>query len=585
MSPASGAAAPLSDAKRALLERLLRGQGAGADAPRGIPRRAGGGAAPLSPAQGRLWLAQRMDADSGVDTLFWALRIAGPLDDHALERALGEVVRRHDILRATFHLEGDAPVQRVAPAGAYALPRADLSGLPPAEREAELQLRVRREAAHTPDLERDPLFRAQLLRMAEGEHVLFLSMHHLISDGWSLGVLFREMDALYRAFERGEPSPLEELPIQYADFAAWQHERLAGAGMAEQVEYWSRQLAGAPSLLELPTDFSRPAVQGLRVGTHRFRLPAALADGVGALARAENATPYMVLLAAFKLLLSRYALQDDVVVGTSVSGRSRREVEGLIGFFVNTVALRTDLGGDPSFRGLLRRVRQTVLDGQTHQDLPFERVVEAVRPERTLSHNPLFQAYFVLQNTPSEGPRLGGLELSMVHGGTGAGRFDLTLSATERGDGVHCNLVYRTDLFTPASVERMAEHYTGLLQAALAAADEPLSRLSPLSDEERERVLEWGTVRARMGAGRCLHHRFEEQAARTPAAVAVTCEGESLSYAGLDARAERIARHLRGLGVGPEVRVALFLERSVEMVAAVLGVLKAGGCYVPLDPV
>ncbi|HEU4558162.1 MAG TPA: amino acid adenylation domain-containing protein, partial [Longimicrobium sp.] len=543
------------------------------------------GALPLSFAQERLWFLDRLEPGSATYNIPVALRLGGTLDEAALERALGEIVRRHEALRTVFAEVDGWPVQVITPFGGFALPVEELSGLGDADREVEVGRRAGEEARRAFDLSAGPLFRAALLRLGAQEHVLLLSMHHIVSDGWSMGVLFRELSALYAAFREGGESPLPELPVQYADYAVWQREQLAGEVLDRQLSYWRERLAGAPELLELPTDRPRPPVQTYRGATVPVELSLELLERLQALGRSEGATLYMTLLGAFQVLLSKYGGGEDVVVGSPIAGRTRREVEELIGFFVNTLVLRTDLGGDPSFREVLRRVREVTLGAYEHQEVPFEKLVAELQPERSMSHSPLFQVMFTLQNAGDSGGALPGLEV----GGAGAAmeiaRFDLSLELMATPQGLRGGLNYSTDLFERGTAERMLVHLARVLEQAAADADVRLSRLELLGEAERARVLEeWSRTEAQDPADRCIHELFQAQAARTPGAVAVVLGGAELTYAELDARANRLAHYLRALGVGPEVRVGLCVERSLELVVCVLGVLKAGGAYVPLDP-
>ncbi|HEX6367825.1 MAG TPA: amino acid adenylation domain-containing protein [Longimicrobium sp.] len=542
---------------------------------------------PLSFAQQRLWFLDRYEQESTVYNIPAALRLRGALDAGALERALGEVVRRHESLRTVFR-EGPAgdPEQVVLPApDAWTLPAADLAAVPPAERGAEVERRVREDAGRPFDLARGPLFRASLLRVDDDEHVLLLCMHHIVSDGWSMGVLFRELSHLYASFARGEAPRLPEPPVQYADYTLWQRGHLQGDALEPQLAWWRERLAGAPTLLELPTDRPRPAVRRHQGATLHARYGAELHQGLQALARGEGTTLYMVLLAAFQVLLGRHAGQDDVVVGSPIAGRTRAEVEGLIGFFVNTLVLRADLSGGPTFGGLLRRVRESTLGAFAHQEVPFETLVDELRPERSLSHTPLFQVMFVLQNNERVDLALPGVRVEVLEEESRTAKHDLTLTVAEREDGLRAWLVYDTDLWDAETAERMLERFGVLLGAVAADPDRPVAALPLLSPAERRRVLEeWNGAEARDGGESVVHARFEAQVRRTPGAVAVVHEEERLTYAALNARANQLAHHLRGRGVGPEVRVALCVERGVEMIVGLLGVLKAGGAYVALDP-
>ncbi|HST57474.1 MAG TPA: amino acid adenylation domain-containing protein, partial [Longimicrobium sp.] len=522
-------------------------------------------ALPLSFAQERLWFLDQLDPGSTAYTLSWALRLRGSLDAAALERALGEIVRRHESLRTTFAVAGSTPVQMVAPFAGFALAVDDLSALDAAAREAEVRRRATREAARAFDLAAGPLFVAGLLRLAADEHVLLLSMHHIITDGWSMGVLYGELAALYPAYAAGAESPLPELDIQYGTWAAWQREQLQGPVLDGQIAWWRDQLAGAPALLELPTDRPRPPVQTHR-GTHvPAEIPGALLERLQALGRREGATLFMVMLGAFQALLARYAGSDDVVVGTPVAGRDRAEVEPLIGFFVNTLVLRTDLGGNPTFREVLRRVRTTTLGAYEHQDVPFEKLVAELAPARSMSHAPFFQVLFTLNDGAEAGTPLADLEVSPVPAERDRVKSDLALSLSVTGSGLRGELTYSTDLFDRATAERMLQHLERLLEQVADDADLPIFDLALLGDAERRTVVEeWNRTDAEYPADRCIHTIFETQAARTPDAVAVSFEDRSLTYADLNAQANRIAHHLVRRGVGPEVRVGLFLERGIE---------------------
>ncbi|HEX6750599.1 MAG TPA: condensation domain-containing protein, partial [Longimicrobium sp.] len=575
----------LSAAKRAFIEARLRGRIRSS----GIVPRAHRDGAPLSFAQERLWFIDQLEPGSAVYSLPMARRLGRALDEAVLERALGEIVRRHEALRTTFREVDGSPVQVIAPFGGFTLPVEDLSGLGEAEREVEARRRATEEAVLPFDLTAGPLFRAALLRLGAEDHVLLLSMHHIVSDGWSMEVFFRELAALYTAYSEGRESPLPELPVQYADYAVWQREQLRGEVLERQLAYWRERLAGAPELLELPTDHPRPAVQTFWGASERIELPGELLERLRALGRSEGATLYMVVLAAFQVLLSKYSGSEDIVVGSPIAGRTRNEVAGLIGFFVNTLVLRTDLGGDPSFREVLGRVREVMLGAYEHQELPFEKLVAELQPERSLSHSPLFQVSFALDDVEESGS--GGAE-SSAESSTGEvepdfafAKFDLTLALAATRRGLLGGLFYRTDLFERGTIVRMLGHLERVLEQVAADADLRLSRLELLGQAERALVLEeWNATDAAFPAGACVPELFEAQAARAPDAVAVRFEEESLTYGELNARANRLAHHLRALGVGPDARVGVCVERGPEMIAALLAILKAGGAYVPLDP-
>jgi amino acid adenylation domain-containing protein len=539
------------------------------------------GPLPLSFAQERLWFLDRLEPGSTVYNVPVVLRLEGALDLAALERAVAGIVRRHEALRTTFATVDGAPVQVIHDAGGATLSVEDAAAMD----DDALRARIEALAAAPFDLERGPLFRAVLLRRPGHEHVLLLLTHHVVSDGWSVGVLLREVAALYTSFASGAGSPLAPLPVQYADYAAWQRTHLEGARLDAQLGWWRERLAGAPAVLELPADRPRPAVRSHRGAVHRFAFDADVAARLRAFCRAEGATPFMALLAAFDVLLARYAGVDDVVVGTPVAGRTRAEVEPVIGFFVNTLALRADLSGDPSFREMVARVRETTLGAFAHQELPFEKLVEELRPGRSRSHSPLFQVLVVFQNTPGGSLEMKGLRALPVEPACRHAKFDLSLHLEEAPEGLRGQIEYATDLFDAETAGRIAGHLRVLLAAALADPETPVSDLPLLTDGERRTLLEaWNDTARGYPGGRCLHERFEAQARRTPDADAVVFGERRTTYRELDARAGRLARRLRRLGVGPEVRVGLCVHRGDEMVVALLAILKAGGAYVPLDP-
>ncbi|HEX2203635.1 MAG TPA: amino acid adenylation domain-containing protein, partial [Longimicrobium sp.] len=540
---------------------------------------------PQSFAQQRLWFLQQVDPESAAYNLAVGFRMEGRLDAAALARTLTEVARRHETLRTVFAGGEPHPVQVVLPPATVPLPIVDLGALPPEAREAEAARRGVEEARRPFDLARGPLFRALLLRLGEERHLLYLSMHHVVTDGWSLGVLFRELGALYGAFARGEPSPLGELEVQYADFAAWQRERLQGPALEAPLAFWRERLAGAPEKVLLPTDRPRPAVPSGRGAVHVFRLPRALEPELRALARREDATLFMVLLAAWQALLARYTGQDDLVVGSPIAGRTRPEIEPLIGFFVNMLAMRADLADDPSFAKLVRRTREATLSAYAHQELPFEKVVEELAPERTRSRQPLLGVIFALQNAPWPPLELPGLSIRMEPVDPGTARTDLAFTLREDADGIGGRMEYSADLFDAATAARMADHYAALLEAALRDPAAPVSSLPLCGAAEWGRVVEaWNATAAPYPRDATIPALFAEQARLRPGATALVWEGGTLTYAEVEARAGRLARVLRRRGVGSEARVALLAERGPDFVVAVLAILKAGGAYVPLDP-
>lgn len=567
----------------ALAERLAQEDAPAAAPPPPLVPLPAGQEAPLSFAQERLWVLNQIEPDSAAYNLVATFRLRGRLQRPALEAALTEIERRHAALRTVFeNADGVARAVVRAPR-AFPLPVEDV---PPAgSRDEALRHRAAELASVPFDLAAGPLFRGTLLRADEGDHLLVLVMHHIVSDGWSRGVLYRELGALYEAFAAGQPSPLEALPIQYGDFAAWQRAWLQEPVLATQLEYWTRQLAAPLPTLDLPTDRPRPPVQTFKGATHTFRITPTLGERLRALGADEDATPFMGLLAAFQALLARYSGQEDIVVGSPTAGRTRLETEGLIGFFVNTLALRGDLSGNPSFRTLLQRTRTMALDAFQYQDLPFERLVEGLHLPRDLSRSPLFQVLFILQNTPVHPLALSGLTLEQVDVDAGAAKFDLTLSLVAADGGYTGHLEYNTDLFDASTVERLAGHYLSLLESAVAAPDRPIGRLGLLPQAERAQLLDaWNDTAAAVPTDATLVTQFEAQVRRTPHAKAASFEAETLDYAELNARANRLARELRAQGVGPDVFVGIYLERSLEMLVAMLATLKAGGAYLPLDP-
>jgi amino acid adenylation domain-containing protein len=540
---------------------------------------------PLSFAQQRLWLIDRLEQGSNFYNTPTALRLEGELQVDALRRALGEIVRRHESLRTRFAEMDGEPVQLIAEAAPFPLPVIDLSGLPEAEREAEARRLAFEEARSPFNLSTGPLLRAALLSLLPDEHIILLTIHHIVSDGWSTGVLIREIMALYEAFSRGEASPLPELSIQYADYAAWQREWLQGEVLEKQLRYWREQLSGSLPVLKLPFDRPRPAVQSFRGARHSQALPPALCDGIRALNRQHGCTLFMTLLAAFQALLHRYTRQDDILVGTAIANRNRAESEALIGFFVNQLVMRMDLSGDPSFAELLRRAREMALGAYAHQDMPFEKLVEELQPERSLGHSPLVQVVFGLQNAHREVLETPGLRFSSVETQSELAKFDLALTFTESPEGLLGAWTYNTDLFDAATIERMAGHFQKLLEAVTTDPGQSISRLSLLDEAERYQVLhQWNDTAVEYPAARSVHQLFEEQAALVPERVAVSSGDEKQTYAELNERANQLAHHLMSLGVGRDVLVGILMERSVEMVVAMLATLKAGGAYVPLDP-
>ncbi|HSP79874.1 MAG TPA: condensation domain-containing protein, partial [Myxococcaceae bacterium] len=529
------------------------------------------GLIPPSFAQQRLWFMSRLvPGDFSYNVPLFA-RLRGPLDVDALERSLRELVRRHEVLRTTYAEVEGRPVQRIAPELVLPLTGESLERLSEGQRESAVRQRAEEEARRPFDLEKDPPVRAMLLRVAADEHVLLLVLHHIACDGWSLGVMERELTALYAAFSRGAVPTLPALPVQYADHACWQREWLTAEALEAQLEWWKQQLAGGPAALELPTDRPRPPMRSFRGAVLKVPLPSELPGAIRDFSRQENVTPVMTWLAGFQVLLSRYSGQTDLVVGSPISGRNRRELEGLIGFFVNTLALRVEAPGEVRFRELLGRVREACLGAYAHQELPFEKLVDALRPERELTRTPLFQVSFVLEGEPFSGLRLPGVRVEALDFEPGVAKFDLTLFVRETASGWVALWEYSTDLFDEATVARMAAHYARLLEGAVARPEQRLSELPLLTEKERRQVLvEWNTTRREYPREACIHALFEAQARLRPEALAVAGKGRRLTYRELEARANQLAHHLRALGVGPEVVAGLCVERSVDFVVGAL---------------
>jgi len=537
---------------------------------------------PASFAQQRLWFLDQLEPyGSAAYNVPLRTRLRGALDTDALARALTELVARHEPLRSTFTTIEGVPHQVIAPPAPMRLEVVDLAGEPEAEERAhELG---EQEAARPFELATGPLLRAMVLRIAPDDHLLVMTAHHTVIDGWSMGVLGRELSVLYGAFATGRTPELPELEIQYGDYAAWQQEWIAAGGLDGQLEYWKRQLAGAPAMLELPTDHPRPSRQSFRGAIVRTTLSCELRDGVKALGEREGATLFMTLLAAYLVLLHRYSGQDNIVVASPIANRNRSELEGLIGYFANTIALRATLADDPSFSELVRRVRETSLEAFSNQDVPFEKLVEELNPERHLGHNPIAQVLFAL-NAVESSLELEGLTRVPMRKGSTTAKFDQFLFAGEVSEGLRVALEYATDLFDEATAQRVLEHYGALLEAAVADPLLPVSRLPLLGAAERAAVLERSEGATADATARCVHELVADQARRTPDAVAVSGAGGELTYAELDRRANQLAHELAALGVGPDSVVAVALERSLDLPLAVLAVLKAGAAYAPVDP-
>ncbi|HEY9882655.1 MAG TPA: condensation domain-containing protein, partial [Thermosynechococcaceae cyanobacterium] len=537
---------------------------------------------PMSFAQQRLWFLDQLIPNSSLYNLPLVVRLQGALDVAALEKSLDEIVQRHESLQTTFATVDGEPVQVIAPVAPWQLPVVDLQHLAEDDRPVEAQRLAVEEAQRSFNLSTGSLMRTTLLQLAPNEHWLLLTMHHIVSDLWSFDVLFRELSALYAAFSQGETSPLPELPIQYADFAQWQRDWLQGDVQANLLNYWKRQLGGTLPILQLPSDRPRPAVQTFRGATHTFvirdRLPA-----LKQLAQRQGATLFMTLLAVFKTLLYRYTGQTDLLVGSPIANRDRVEIEALIGFFVNTLVLRTDLSGNPSFQDLLKRVQHVTLDAYDHQALPFEQLVEALHPERNLSQNPLFQVMFIFQ-TASVSTLDADLTVSFCSIDSPTAKFDLTFATEEEADSLNVEIEYSTDLFEAETIDRMAGHFQTLLEGIITNPNQLLSELPLLTSAEQQQLQTWNQTQVDYPLDRCLHQWIEAQVERTPDEIAVSFEGQHLTYQELNQRANQLAHYLQTRGVKPEVLVGICVDRSCEMVIGLLGILKAGGAYLPFDP-
>ena len=547
-----------------------------------IPRADRSAPLPTSFAQRRLWFIDQLEGGSSQYHIPVALRLDGRLDRAALQHALDAIVVRHEVLRTTYTEDGAGQV--VAAAHSVALAADDLSGLGNDERQAELRRLAAEDAARPFDLQRDLMLRARLVRMAPEQHALLVTLHHIAADGWSMGIIVREFGALYAAFSAAQASPLAALPLQYADYAQWQRTRLDDGAMARQLDYWQARLQGLPQVHSLPLDHARPAQQRFEGRLHAQTIAPALLGRLKALTQEHDATLFMVLQSAFALLLARWSNETDIVIGSPIAGRPHRDLEGLVGLFVNTLVLRSQVDLDGGFGMLLAQSRAALLDAYAHQDLPFEKLVDALKPERSLAHAPLFQVMFSMQNNEAAELRLPGLQASSMAGSHVVAKFDLELSAGESADGLALVWNYAASLFDQPTIARMADSFAALLEAIVAAPSRPVGELEIVSAADARQLATWNATALPYPGHACIHQLFEAQAERTPDATALVCGDTRLSYRELNAAANRIAHRLRAEGVGPDTMVGLCVERSVEMVAGVFGILKAGGAYVPLDP-
>jgi amino acid adenylation domain-containing protein/non-ribosomal peptide synthase protein (TIGR01720 family) len=541
---------------------------------------------PLSFAQQRLWfLDQLEESNSATYNMASALNLQGPLHFTALKQSLLEIVQRHETLRTTFQMLNGTPVQMIHPFSTESLKLSmvDLRHLPSETQLLEVQRLANEDAQRPFTLTKGPLLRTTLWQLGPQEHVIGVTMHHIISDAWSLGLFIREFTTLYEAFSKGQSSPLPPLPIQYADFAYWQRQWLSRELLQKQLNYWQQQLAEMPTLLGLPSDHPRPPIQRFQGNIQSFEINKELSNKLTQLGQTNNATLFMVLLAAFVILLERYSGNDDLVVGSPIAGRNNRQTESLIGFFVNTLVLRLTCSGNPSFLNLLVHVKQVCLDAYAHQDVPFEQLVEVLQPERNLSHTPLFQVLFVLQNTPTENLTLANLKISPFAREHVTAKFDLTLSITETNLGLVGTFEYNTDLFEAATIERMVGHFQTLLHGIVENPQQQIHEIPLLTDAEYQQLMAWNDTATDYPQDKCIHQLFEAQVERSPDSIAVLFEDQQLTYQALNSKANQLAHYLQTLGVKPEVLVGICVERSVEMVIGLLGILKAGGAYLPLD--
>jgi surfactin family lipopeptide synthetase A len=532
---------------------------------------------PLSFAQERLWFLHQLEPGSPMYNIPLAFRLRGPVDIAAVQHSLSLIIERHETLRTVFDYHDGHACQVILPSEPFQLQQVDLSD--------DWQAWLQAEANRPFDLKRGPILRAALLKLGQNDSVLFLNIHHIATDGWSISVLLREITEAYSALVKGRLVSLSPLPVQYADFAIWQRDWLQGETLNTQLDYWRAQLQGVPFTIELPTDHPRPAAQTYRGAMCEFPISTSLLERFKAFSNQQGATLFMTLLAAFQVLLYRYSNQTQFTVGTPIANRTRAEVEGLIGFFVNTLVLYADLAGEPSFLELLQRVREASLGAHIHQDLPFEKLVDELKVERNLNRNSLFQVMFVLQNTPDSALILSEVETNELSIATDSSKFDLTFSVKETSGGALIAIEYSTALFDNGSIERMAGHYQHLLEGILEDPEQKVACLPILTDVEHHRLLvEWNNTRVEYPQDKCVHELFEAQAKHMPDAVALVFEDQQLNYRELNTRANQLAHYLRASGVGAESCVGIFVERSLEMMIALLGILKAGGAYVPLDP-
>ena len=576
--------ASLPPEKRELFEMMLMEQGVDLSQIMIVPQKRDGKPFPLSYSQQRLWFLDQMEPGSPLYNIPSALRVHGRLDADALRRSFNEIIRRHEVLRTTFATENDQPVQIIADKLEIDVPVIPVEEDNPQKAEEAVHRLAVEEALQPFDLQKGPLLRVKLLRLKEDDHVMLVTMHHIVSDNWSTGLFVHEFLQLYPAFAAGKPSPLPDPAVQYADFAFWQRKWLSGKTLENQVSYWREKLAGLPPVLDLPTDRPRPAYQTYNGDYITFPIDGKLTEHLQELARKEDVTLFMILLAAFDILLAKYSGQEDIPVGTPVANRNRSETENMIGFFVNTLVLRADLSGNPSFTALLKQVKEATLGALAHQDVPFETLVEALQPERDMSHPPLFQVMFVLNNAPVAELELPGLRFELMEIENKTAKFEIILNITERKDGLSGKLEFNTDLYNRETMQRLIEHYLRLLEAAVKNPGAPLSELDILSEEEKNVLLELARPPRIYNESLCIHNMFEQTAEKTPSAVALRVADEALTYETLNKQANQLAHYLLQNGLQSGQFVGVCAERSSGMLVSLLAVLKAGGIYLPLDP-
>ena len=576
--------ANLPPEKRELFEKMLMEQGVDLSQIMIVPQKRDGKPFPLSYSQQRLWFLDQLEPGSALYNIPSVLRIRGKLNIEALQKSFNDIIRRHEVLRTTFSTVDENPVQIIADTLELEIPVIRVEESDRQRREETIHEMALEEALQPFNLHTGPLLRVKLLKISNEEHILLVTMHHIVSDNWSTGLFVHEMLQLYPAFAAGKPSPLPDPPVQYADFAHWQRKWLSGKTLENQLSYWRGKLAGLPPVLDLPTDRPRPAYQTYNGDYITFPLDDNLSEKLRGLARSEDVTLFMILLAAFDVLLAKYSGQDDIPVGTPVANRNRSETENMIGFFVNTLVLRADLSGNPSFTALLKQVKESTLGALAHQDVPFETLVEELQPERNMSHPPLFQVMFVLNNAPVAVLELAGLTFELIEIENKTAKFDMVLNITERQNALTGKLEFNTDLYDRDTMERLIHHYLMLLKAVTERPESTVSELELLDKEEKNALLKMARPPREYNESQCVHQMFEQTAAKTPTAIALRVGEEQLSYATLNKRVNQLAHYLLENGLRRGAFVGVCAERSVGMLVSLLAVLKAGGVYLPLDP-